>query len=368
MNILSFSSDRSIFEPGSAVRSRTLAYGRLVDELHIVVYAKRSLGFSNEVFPPNIFLYPTNTRTRFGYIVGALRHVYALKRRGMHIDVVTAQDPFEIGIAAFFAARILGAKLHLQVHTDFLSSHFSNSFSNRARVFLARFLIPRARALRVVSERIRQSLVGMVRAGVPVTVLPILVTPGTDALAQDGQDLKKKYPQFDFCVLMASRLVDEKNIPMALMAMQEIVRMHPRVGLVVCGEGPLRGRLEALVCEMNLSDHVVFEGWCENPRAYMQTADLFLLTSNFEGYAMSVVEALLSGCPVVMTDVGCAGEVVQDGVNGIVVPVGDVQAVVRAVDEIVSGQKVLTPKISQHLPREQEYLSAYRGSWEDALH
>lgn len=367
MNILSLSSDRTIFERGSAVRSRTLEYGRLVNELHIIVYAKRNLGFSEEGFPPNIFLYPTNTRTRFGYILGALRKAHLLKRRGVRIDVVTAQDPFEIGLAAFFIARVLGAKLHLQVHTDIFSPHFKNSFMNRLRVLLAKFLIPRARAVRVVSERIRRSLLGLVRQGTPVTVLPILVEQGEDTPGATAEDFKKKYPQFDAHIMMASRLVVEKNIPVALEMMRGVVKKHPHVGLIIFGEGHLRASLEMMAKEKGIGDNVVFAGWCERPRAYMQTADLFLLTSDFEGYAMSVVEALLSGCPVVMTDVGCAGEMVRDGKNGKVVPVGDVVGLVRAVGEVLTDGAV-SAKLLQPLPTKQEYLSAYRGSWEDTLH
>ena len=61
------------------------------------------------------------------------------------------------------------------------------------------------------------------------------------------------------------------------------------------------------------------EPWTDDPFSYYKTADLFLLTSNYEGYGMAVVEAMAAGCPVIMTDVGLAGEVLIDKKDGLVV-------------------------------------------------
>lgn len=367
MNILSISSDRKLFEPGSAVRSRTLEYGRLVNELHIIVFAKRSRGFGEESFPPNIFLYPTNAHTRWGYVPHAIFQARKLKRRGVHIDVVTTQDPFEAGLAGFFIARLFGAKLHLQVHTDFMSPYFAKeSLANRMRVMLAKFLLPRADAVRVVSERIKKSIHTIVKPSTPITILPIFVDGTVAHDISKKTMLKQKYPQFDFHIVMASRLSTEKNIPLALEAMMDIVKEHHKVGLIIVGAGPEEGYLKHIVQNLGLEQHVVFEGWQEDLFPYLSSANAFLLTSNYEGYGMVVIEALASGCPMVMTDVGCAGEAVHNGENGLVVPVGDREALVRAIKRVVMGgvKFNVTPP---ELPTKEEYLAAYKKSWEATL-
>ena len=368
MNILSISTDRKLFEPGSAVRSRTLEYGRLVDELHIIIFSKCSHGFGSETFPPNIFLYPTNAHTRWGYIPHAFLEARRLKKQGVRIEVVTAQDPFEAGLAGYFIARLFGAKLHLQVHTDFMSPYFdAGSFLNRIRVRVAKFLLPRADAVRVVSERISKSTLGIVRPGVPVAVLPIFTSaePSSSLRVKRSNPATNRYPQFEKHILMASRLSPEKNIPLALKAMKEIVTKHPNVGLIIAGSGAEEVRLKKLVESLGLAKNVVFEGWQDDLASYYKTADLFLLTSNYEGYGMTVVEALSAGCPVVMTDVGCAGDVVESGKNGLVVPVGDEKALTRAVIKVLSGEAHLSAKTPK-LATKKEYLAAYRASWEDA--
>ncbi len=81
---------------------------------------------------------------------------------------------------------------------------------------------------------------------------------------------------------------------------------------------------------------------------------------------MAVVEALASKCPVVMTDVGCAGEVVHNGENGMVVPVGDKNALIQALLQVISGKITLKSK-PLYFPTKNEYLALYKKSWEDAF-
>lgn len=364
MKVLSISTDRKVFEEGSAVRGRLLQYGRLVDEIHVVVFAKRSLGFSDETFPPNIFLYPTNSSVKFFHIFFAIARALKMKRRGVSIDVVTTQDPFETGLAGYIVARIFNARLHIQIHTDVMSPYFAReSVLNRIRVRIAKFLIPHAQAIRVVSERIKNSIEKIVRAGTSIAVLPILIERKS---LQHAVDLKKKYPQFDSHILVASRLSREKNIESTIEAMRSVASKYPKAGLIIVGSGLEEKKLKKRVAQLALGENVIFEGWQDDLSGYYKTADIFVLPSFYEGYGMTVIEALTEKCPVIMTDVGCAGDIVKDGQNGLVVPVGDTMALTQAICDLISG-KVKLVAIPPELPTEEEYLSAYKRSWESAL-
>src|SRR5258708_4904863 len=129
MNVLMISTDRTVFAEGSAVRKRFIEYGTLVTVLHIIVFT--AVTRRAEALAPNVFLHPTNSRSRFAYITDAMRIGKGLPRP----DLVTAQDPFETGIAAWRIAKHQGAKLELQIHTDFLNRHFAfHSVPNLFRV------------------------------------------------------------------------------------------------------------------------------------------------------------------------------------------------------------------------------------------
>lgn len=355
MKILMISMDRNILKESSESRKRMQEYAAFVDELHIIVFAQ---GKHETKHSGNITLYPTNSRTRWLYIPDAVR----IARTIANPDVVTAQDPFETGLAGWLITRKNNAALQLQVHTDFLSPSFrKESALNRIRVVLARFLIPRASCLRVVSGRIKNALVH--EFGVPlsaIAVLPIFTDTEYFRNAPVTADLHKKYPQFDFIVLMASRLTKEKNIPLALDALCEVVKRYPKTGLVIVGSGPEEEKLKTESKKLN--PNVVFESWTDDLASHYKTADLFLLTSDYEGYARSVVEASAAGLPVVMTDVGTAGEFIQDGRNGLVVPTGDVQALIHAIERIREGKVRLHAGLP--VQTRQEYAMAQRALWE----
>ncbi len=367
MKVLSISTDRKVFEPESAVRARLLDYGQLVDEIHVIVFAKRSLGLRDEKIASNVFIYPTNSLSRFTHILAAISRARKLMRAGQKIDLVTTQDPFETGMAGSRTAQLFEAKLHVQIHTDFMSKYFaSESLLNRWRVSVAKFVIPQASAIRVVSGRIKKSVEKLVQENTKVAVLPIFVEQKKEEEVFAAHDLRKKYPQFDFRILVVARLAREKNIQSVLEATAMLAKENPKVGLIIVGDGPERKSLEGLVAELGISKNVMFEGWQEHLFTYYKTADVFVLPSLYEGYGMAAVEALLAGCPVVMTDVGCARDVVIDGKNGLIVPVDDSKALFLAVRQIMLGEvkfDLTMPK----LPTKEDYLAAYKKSWQEAL-
>jgi glycosyltransferase involved in cell wall biosynthesis len=231
-----------------------------------------------------------------------------------------------------------GLPLQLQIHTDFLSPYFKKeSLMNKLRARLAKFLVRRADGVRVVSERIKKSLeINISDLALNINVLPIFVDIGKMDNAPAKEDLRAKYPQFDFIILMASRLTREKNIGMAINAFVKIAESRPGIGLVIVGEGPEEKSLKFKVRSLKLEKNIFLEPWTNDLISYYKTADVFLLTSDYEGYGLTIVEAMACGLPIITTDVGCAGEIIKDKENGLIIPVKDEQALVNAVFKLVN--------------------------------
>ena len=307
MKILTIGSDRQLFTNGSKVRQRIIDLASVLIELHIIVFNKRSLGLKEEQIAPNVWIYPTNSVHRWSYVFDAVK----LGHRFRNIQVVSAQDPFESGLAAWFISRRLDTKLQLQIHTDFLSPYFrQESFLNKIRVRLARFLLSKADGIRVVNQRIKDSLIAKFKIpDAKIIVLPVFVDIEKIRQAPIKTDLHKKYSQFDQIVLMASRLTREKNIGLAIEAMNKIIIRQQKTGLIIVGSGPEEKNLKLKAKSHKLEANVLFEPWTDNLPSYYKTVDLFLVTSLYEGYGRTIVEALACGLPVVSTDVGVAREV-----------------------------------------------------------
>ncbi len=124
------------------------------------------------------------------------------------------------------------------------------------------------------------------------------------------------------------RLDPIKNQKMMIKALRHIRASYPETVLVIIGDGPERHHLESFVSELELSSHVIFTGFREDVHRYFSVMDLFLLTSFSEGTAMTILEAMASSLPMVVTDVGGNPEIVQEGETGFVVPSDDEKSLV----------------------------------------
>lgn len=371
MNVLMFSADRKIWNRNSEVQKRISAYGSLFEELHIIVFA----GVREDLHPvkinENVFVYPANYRYKFSYLWNVYKIAKSIiKERG--ISAITCQDPYESGLAGWILAKIFKIHLQLQVHTDVFSPYFwKESASNKIRVLLAKFLLPRANAVRTVSERIKSSFKSEVlKLKAAPTVLPVFVDVKKIQSIKVKTDLHEKYPDFDYIIFMASRLTREKNIGMAIRAMQKISGNYPKTLLLIVGDGPELGRLKIEREKFKVNNNVRFEYWTDDLISYYKTAELFLLTSNYEGYGRTVIEAMAAGLPVTMTDVGLAREILVDDLDGKIISVGDDQALVKAVLEIISDKRKSVKfkenalKLLEKFPSKKDYLKSYKKALE----
>lgn len=131
-------------------------------------------------------------------------------------------------------------------------------------------------------------------------------------------------------VIAVGRLVEQKGFSSLLRAFARL-RSARQAQLCILGNGPLRTTLEAEVEALGLSADVILPGFLENPFVLMRHADLFVLSSGWEGFGNVLVEAMACGTPVVSTDCPSGpAEILEDGRWGRLVPVGDEAALAEA--------------------------------------
>ena len=306
------STDRQIFEEGSAVRARQAAYAKDWDEVHIIVFSLLPASSSEAVVSPNCWAYSTRSRSKLFYPFDAIKlGRFIIEKRG--ITEMTCQDASLTAMAGLSLKKRFGLPLEIQIHEDIGSPNYPFTVTNKIRKALALSYVRKADMVRVVSERIKTYLVesvGIEASKIAVRPIAVDIDMIKNAPIIPGADLHVKYPQFDRIILAASRLEKEKGVALAIRAFGEAVRKLPKAGLVVVGRGSQRGKLESAAAQLGLTRSVVFEPWADRATltSYYKTADLFLNASLFEGYGMAIVEALAVGCPVVSTDVGVARE------------------------------------------------------------
>ena len=125
-------------------------------------------------------------------------------------------------------------------------------------------------------------------------------------------------------ILAAGRLVPQKDFPTLIEAFS-IVRRELSARLIILGDGQLRAELTKFAESLGIKDDVDFPGFASNPYAFMSRASVFASSSLWEGLPNSLLEALALGVPIVSTDCETGPrEILRDGADGILVPVGDV--------------------------------------------
>ncbi|MGA7122025.1 MAG: glycosyltransferase family 4 protein, partial [Polyangiaceae bacterium] len=141
-------------------------------------------------------------------------------------------------------------------------------------------------------------------------------------------------------LVIVARLQRWKGIHVVVQAVPWLLTRRPNLHLVIVGgEHPLepdyRASLEALASRSGISRNVHFTGHHNRPRAWMAAADVVVHASSNEPFGIVVIEALASGVPLVATADGGPSEIITDGVNGLLVPFGDVPAIVESIERVL---------------------------------
>lgn len=370
MKILMISADPRILTPASDAAGRMREYAHVLGELHIIVFSRIPL-MAKRAHNGNLFLYAA-------YGGGLpMRSFRAWRRgseivRGGNVDAITAQGADETGVIAWLLARRFGIPFQLQIHTDIINPRYRRAgWKEHLRYRIARFLIPRAAGVRVVSERIKKSLIasGVVKREAHIAVLPIFTDIAPFAAVVPNPAIEKRFADYDFKIIAAGRFVDkEKNFSMLIDIMFAFMQVCPRALLAIVGEGPDKKKYESKIRNYGLGKNVILEPWRDDLASFYKSFDLFVSPSYYEGWGRAVIEAMAAGLPVIMTDTGLAGEVVKNEENGIVVPVGDTQAFLGAIKMLYENpekRKFLATAGREtvknlHPATREEYLAWYR--------
>jgi len=200
------------------------------------------------------------------------------------------------------------------------------------------WLYPKADHIIAVSEGVKTDLVQSFN--IPSSMITPIYNSVDLALIRKRSQSPAHYPwprgQYQV-ILAAGRLVEQKGFSDLIRAFSQ-VRAKTLSKLVILGEGISRGELEALVTSLNLEDDVYMPGFVDNPWAYMRDADLFVLSSYWEGFGNVIVEAMACGVPIIATDCDFGPrEIIQRGKNGILVPVGDVSQLASQTVRLLSS-------------------------------
>ena len=271
---------------------------------------------------------------------GSLRRVYQAVRAGIREakklpgrTLVSAQDPFVAGWIGYVISRWTNQPLEVQEHGDFWSGEWvKERFTHRFWSFLGLMLLRRAERIRVVSERVKEHLISRGVASTKIAVIP--VAQDLEALlAREESSAQEGHP---FTFIAPCRFVEQKGLDVLLEAFALVRSRSVDARLLIVGSGPLESWLHETIHAKGLADHVSMRGWMASQDLW-EDAHGLVLSSRYEGWGRTIVEAMAAGVPVVTTDVGCVGSFFRTNIDGLIAPIGDAQVLSEQMERMIAN-------------------------------
>ncbi|HMI40554.1 MAG TPA: glycosyltransferase [Sphingomicrobium sp.] len=279
------------------------------------------MGAEGELFPllpASVRVFDLNAKRGRNVFAPLIR--YLRERRPSALQV----SMWPLTVAAIISAKLsrTGVRVVVSDHC-ILSQQYRGSTTATANLRAStRLLYPLADARIVVSAGGADDLAQLShirRDRFEVVYNPIPVPP--HALVSNG--LAKRPCSGGPYILTVGALKEAKNHALLIRAFAKMTASRP-TRLVILGEGPLRSELEALAARLDIADRVVMPGFAVDPWPYYASADLFVLSSHYEGFGNAIVEAMHAGLPVVSTDCPSGpAEILAHGRYGVLVPCDD---------------------------------------------
>lgn len=330
--LISFSGD------GGVERMVTNLCGEFARHVQVDLLALKAQGHHLQRLSSQVNLIPL----RAEHAWTCVGEVAAYLRRVQPDALLVAKD--RAGRAAIRARDRAGLAMPLWIRlgTNLSAALERKSAFNRwLRVTPMRRLYPRADGVIAVSEGVRADtlvVTGLAPQRVVVIRNPV-ITPVLAAQAAEAVDhdwLREESRPRDLPLIMGmGRLTRQKDFPTLLRAFAALQSQRPS-RLVVLGEGADRDALQALAVSLGIADRVLWAGFQQNPYAWLARADLFVLSSAWEGSPNALTEALALGIPCVSTRCPSGpDELLADGRYGPLVPVGDHAAMAAAMRAVL---------------------------------
>jgi len=217
------------------------------------------------------------------------------------------------------------------------------SFKNRIMNFLIKKFYKKADSIVVISEGIKESLVRYYQLPEEKIVKiynPIDLNKAVTINTHKEEKLKINFSEDLFYFITIGRLIPQKDHQTLLYAFGKIHSEYPKSKLLILGEGAGRKNLESIIAKLHLEDSVSLVGFVKNPFDYLQRSDIFVLSSQYEGFGNVLVEAMALGLPVLSTDCPSGpDEILSNGKYGLLTQVGHSDELALAMKKMLDKNK-----------------------------
>lgn len=223
-------------------------------------------------------------------------------------DVVYAIFMIPYGLFAFIIGKLLRKKIMLTL----IGTDFNKDVLERPLRKFWQWMLKRMDVITIFDESARQKFLALGFDPQKIFVVPHAIDMHRYVRRTDA-------PQ-DIEVIYTGHLWPLKEIWRTVTAWKTVVQHHPQARFVIVGDGSARHDLEKLAQDLGVAEKITFAGWSDDPVGWLSRAKIFVNVSNQEGVPTAMLEAMACGLVPIVTAVGGVPSVIQDGVNGYLIP------------------------------------------------
>ena len=305
----------------------------------------------------HLVFYPIDEKVKVWFAEDEVKSLSILKkvlwlRNHIKNDRPNVVIAFMLEVYCVTLASLIGVSVPV-ISSERIDPHFFG----RAKGLLRWLLLRRTTHLVVQTVRIKDFYSAKLQSR--TTIIP---NPVTDKVFSLTPTLKQKR------IIAVGRLAYQKNYPMMFRAFAKVHHDFPDWQLVVYGNGPQKDEIRGVIERLGMEGHIILAGKSDHVVEEMNKSSLFVMSSDYEGMSNALLEAVCVGLPVISTDVSGARDLITEGVNGYIVPVGNERALTLALSSMLSSpekmdemgrqSKALAPRF-----REEQIV----GQWEELI-
>ena len=309
--------------------------------IHFITYQQpvRLTGFSANIFFHEVRV-PTYPLFDFPPYETALASTLVDVVKNNHLDVLHVHYAIPHASAAYMAKQILA---HEGIHIPFITTLHGTDITlvgkDKTYEPVVSFSINQSDAITAVSHNLKEETYANFKIEKEISVIHNFV----DITRFNKKPLdafrKAIAPQGEKIIMHASNFRKIKRIPDVIYTFNKIRTEIPSKLLLV-GDGPERHVAEELCRELGIFEDTRFVGKQQDMEEIYAIADLFLLPSEYESFGLAALEAMATGAPVVATKAGGIPEIIQNGINGYLSEIGDIEGMSQNAITILSNEKV----------------------------
>ncbi len=348
-NIISIGRDSTISDTNSQFYARFKEYCKFHNHTLFVL----NKGESRVIKIENSVIYIVGGKSLLTAFLKTLFKVWQEARKNKY-DLVTTQDVLYAGLIGFVTAKLFRLPLFVQLHGDYLDNDrwFQSSVGKFNRVMnkIGKFILKRADKIRVVSDRLKKQIIENYNLeakkiiSIPIGTDTSLFAPVNDVVREP-------------VIVFAQRLIPEKKPMLFVSVTLSILQKFPDVKVIIAGDGFLKLEMMEAYEKVGVLERVTFLGVVSQKSlvSLYQSSMCYLHTADWEGWGMPMIEAMASGCPVVTTDTGCAGEAVRNNETGLVVAVDDEAGLIKATASLFNDKELWSRLSKQGIVESSEW-------------